>query len=71
MDVKKMNNEREKEIARDYRRSAEALADDAQRKAAVDKVCVQSYWQICDNSRSIVIGYQILFYCRLIIFILL
>ena len=44
MDVKKMNNEREKEIARDYRRSAEALADDAQRKAAVDKVCVQSYW---------------------------
>ena len=40
MDVKKMNNEREKEIARGYRQSAEALADDAQRKAAVDKVCV-------------------------------
>ena len=44
MDVKKMNNEREKEIARGYRQSAEALAEDAQRKAAVDKVCAQSYW---------------------------
>ena len=53
MDVKKMNNEREKEIARGYRLSAEALADDAQRKAAVDKVCVQSYWKIFNISGSI------------------
>ena len=38
MDMKKLNREREKEIARGYRALAEGLADDAQRKAAIDKV---------------------------------
>ena len=36
--MNKLNIEREKEIDRGYRRHAEGLADDAQRKAAIDKV---------------------------------
>ena len=38
MDMKKLNEEREREIAKSYRVQAEGLADDAQRKAAIDKV---------------------------------
>ena len=38
MDMKKVYAEKEKEIAKSYRAQAEGLADDAQRKAAVDKV---------------------------------
>ena len=40
MDIRKLNEEREKEIAKEYRQHAERLADDAQRKAAIDKVCI-------------------------------
>ena len=36
--MKKLYAEREKEIAKSYRLQAEGLANDAQRKAAVDKV---------------------------------
>ena len=36
--MKKLYVEREKEIAKSYRLQAEGLANDAQRKAAVDKV---------------------------------
>ena len=38
MDVRKLEEERQKEIAKGYRQHAERLAEDAQRKAAVDKV---------------------------------
>ena len=40
MDMKKLYAEREKEIAKSYRLQAEGLANDAQRKAAVDKVFI-------------------------------
>ena len=38
--MKKLYAEREKEIAKSYRLQAEGLANDAQRKAAVDKVFI-------------------------------
>ena len=47
MDMKKLNREREQEIARGYRAQAEGLADDAQRKAAIDKVRSSSRKCLC------------------------